>query len=41
MCLKAMREKKGLPQRKPAHELGISQNYVPAIEAGSRKAGAA
>jgi DNA-binding XRE family transcriptional regulator len=37
--LKAMREKKGLTQRKLAHGLGISQNYVPAIEANSRQAG--
>jgi len=37
--LKAMREKRGLTQRKLAHELGISQNYIPAIEANSRQAG--
>jgi DNA-binding XRE family transcriptional regulator len=37
--LKAMREKKGLTQRKLAHDLGISQNYIPAIEAGARRAG--
>jgi DNA-binding XRE family transcriptional regulator len=37
--LKAMREKRGLTQRKPAHDLGISQNYVPAIEANCRQAG--
>ena len=37
--LKAMREKRGLTQRKLAHDLGISQNYIPAIEAGARKAG--
>jgi DNA-binding XRE family transcriptional regulator len=37
--LKAMREKKGLTQRKLAHALGISQNYIPAIEANSRQAG--
>ena len=37
--LKEMREKRGLTQRKLAHDLGISQNYVPAIEAGSRRAG--
>jgi len=37
--LKAMREKRGLTQRKLAHELGISQNYVPAIEANTRQAG--
>lgn len=37
--LKAMREKRGLTQRKLAHDLGISQNYIPAIESGARKAG--
>ncbi len=37
--LKAMREKRGLTQRKLAHDLGISQNYIPAIEAGARYAG--
>jgi DNA-binding XRE family transcriptional regulator len=37
--LKAMREKRGLTQRKLAHELGITQNYIPAIEGGARKAG--
>ena len=37
--LKAMREKKGPTQRKLAHDLGISQNYIPAIEANSRQAG--
>ena len=37
--LKAMREKRGLTQRQLAHDLGISQNYVPAIEAGARRAG--
>ena len=30
-----MREKKCLTQRKLAHDLGISQNYIPAIEANS------
>jgi DNA-binding XRE family transcriptional regulator len=34
-----MREKRGLTQRKLAHDLGISQNYIPAIEAGARRAG--
>ena len=34
-----MREKRGLTQRKLAHDLGISQNYIPAIESGARKAG--
>jgi len=37
--LKAMRERRGLTQRQLAHNLGISQNYVPAIEGGARKAG--
>ncbi len=37
--LKAMREKRGLTQGKLAHDLGISQNYVPAIEANTRQAG--
>lgn len=37
--LKAMRERKRLTQRKLAHDLGISQNYIPAIEANSRQAG--
>ena len=37
--LKAMREKRGLTQRKLAHDVGISQNYIPAIEAGARRAG--
>lgn len=39
VSLKAMREKRGLTQRKLAHDLGISQNYIPAIEANSRQAG--
>jgi transcriptional regulator with XRE-family HTH domain len=39
VALKAMREKRGLTQRKLAHDLGISQNYIPAIEAGTRRAG--
>jgi len=34
-----MREKKGLTQRKLAHDLGISQDYIPAKEANSRQAG--
>jgi DNA-binding XRE family transcriptional regulator len=37
--LKALREKRGLTQRKLANDLGISQNYIPAIEAGARRAG--
>jgi len=37
--LKGMREKHGLTQRSLAHELSISENYIPAIEAGARHAG--
>ncbi len=37
--LRAMREKKGLTQRQLARDLGISQNYIPAIEGGARKPG--
>ena len=37
--LKAMREKRGLTQRKLAQDLRISQNYIPAIEANNRQAG--
>jgi len=37
--LKAMRRERGLTQRQLAHDLGISQNYIPAIEANDRQAG--
>jgi transcriptional regulator with XRE-family HTH domain len=37
--LRAMREKRGLTQRALAHELGISQNYIPALESGARRPG--
>ena len=37
--LKALQEKRGLTQRQLAHDLGISQNYIPAIEANTRQAG--
>ena len=37
--LRAMREKKGLTQRELAHNLGISQNYIPALESGVRRPG--
>jgi transcriptional regulator with XRE-family HTH domain len=37
--LKALREARGLTQRRLAHDLGISQNYIPAIEGGARRAG--
>ena len=33
--LRTMREKKGLTQRELAHNLGISQNYIPALESGA------
>ena len=37
--LKSIRDKRGLTQRKLAHDLGISQNYIPAIESGAPCAG--
>ena len=37
--LKALREERVLTQRKPSHDLGVSQNYIPAIEAGARCTG--
>jgi transcriptional regulator with XRE-family HTH domain len=37
--LRAMRQKRGLTQRRLAHDLGISQNYIPAIEANDRQPG--
>ncbi len=37
--LKAIREKRGLTQRQLGHDLSVSQNYIPAIESGARKAG--
>jgi DNA-binding XRE family transcriptional regulator len=37
--LKRMRERRGLTQRQLAHDLGVSQNYIPAIEGGARKPG--
>lgn len=37
--LREMRHKRGLTHRKLARDLGISQNYIPAIEANSRQAG--
>jgi len=37
--LKSMREKRGLTQRQLAKDIGISQNYVPALEAGARRPG--
>jgi transcriptional regulator with XRE-family HTH domain len=38
--LREQREKRGLTQRQLARDVGVSQNYVPAIEGGARKAGA-
>lgn len=37
--LKAMRDKRGLTQRNLAHDLRISQNYIPVVEAITRQAG--
>ena len=37
--LKTIRANRGLTQRRLAHDLGISQNYIPAIESGARRAG--
>jgi putative transcriptional regulator len=37
--LKTEREKRGLTQRQLAKDVGVSQNYIPAIEGGARKAG--
>jgi hypothetical protein len=37
--LRGMREKKGLTQRELARNLGISQNYIPALESGARRPG--
>jgi DNA-binding XRE family transcriptional regulator len=37
--LRAMREKRSLTQRELAHNLGISQNYIPALESGARRPG--
>jgi transcriptional regulator with XRE-family HTH domain len=37
--LKAEREKRRLTQRQLAKDVGVSQNYIPAIEGGARKAG--
>jgi len=34
-----MREKHKLTQRQLARDVGVSQNYIPAIEGGARKAG--
>jgi putative transcriptional regulator len=37
--LKEHREKAGLTQRELAKRLGVSQNYIPALEAGTRRPG--
>lgn len=37
--LRAMRQKRGLTQRELAHALGVSQNYIPALESGARNPG--
>ena len=37
--LRGMREKKGLTQRELARNLGLSQNYIPALESGARRPG--
>jgi transcriptional regulator with XRE-family HTH domain len=37
--LREMRRKRGLTQRQLARDLGISQNYIPAIEANDRQPG--
>ena len=37
--LRAMRQKHGLTQRELAQSLGVSQNYIPALESGARKPG--
>jgi len=37
--LRAMRERRKLTQRELAHTLGVSQNYIPALESGARRPG--
>ncbi len=37
--LRAQRERRGLTQRELAHALGVSQNYIPALESGARRPG--
>jgi transcriptional regulator with XRE-family HTH domain len=37
--LRAMREKNKLTQRELARRLGVTQNYIPALEAGTRNPG--
>jgi transcriptional regulator with XRE-family HTH domain len=37
--LRGLRQKRGVAQRQLGRDLGISQNYIPAIESGARHAG--
>jgi DNA-binding XRE family transcriptional regulator len=37
--LRSMREKHKLTQRELARRLGVTQNYIPALEAGTRNPG--
>ena len=37
--LKSMRERHHLTQRETARRLGVTQNYIPALEAGTRNPG--
>ena len=37
--LKTFREARGLTQRQLAKDIGISQNYIPALEGGARRPG--
>ena len=37
--LRAMRDKHKLTQRELARRLGVTQNYIPALEAGTRNPG--
>lgn len=37
--LRAMRDRHGLTQRELARRLGVTQNYIPALEAGTRNPG--
>ncbi|MGH7750834.1 MAG: helix-turn-helix transcriptional regulator [Candidatus Dormibacteria bacterium] len=39
MGLRGMRERHGLTQRELARRLGVTQNYIPALEAGTRNPG--
>ena len=37
--LRALRDKHGLTQRELARRLGVTHNYIPALEAGTRNPG--